>query len=400
MSWQTWVFILSVALIGYAYAGYPVLVWLLAKVRGRPVQRIAAPPRAVSVIVAAYNEASHIERRAKELIECLSRQAPESEVIIVSDGSTDGTDRVAREIGHPQIRVIQQPRNMGKAVALNTGVAAARNPIIIFADARQRWDPGAIFHILRNYADPAVGAVSGDLVLENHDGSLAGVGLYWKLEKLIRRCESRWRSSVQVSGSISSVRKELYEPMPPGTILDDVYWPLCVAMQGYRVIHESHALAFDRLPAKPKDEFRRKVRTLSGNLQLIKLNPSVLLPWRSPSWFALVNHKLLRLVVPWAMVVALVACAIAPEPVMRYALAGQLLGYLAGILAMASPAAGRNRILNAISSLLVLNFAAGAAWFVFVTGRTGQSWKKVSYATQGQAVSAGAATAGGAGQAA
>lgn len=388
MSWQVLTFILCAALIGYAYLGYPAVVWMLAKLFGRPVQRVSSPPRAVSVVVAAYNEAAHIERRARELLSALRRLDPESEVIIVSDGSTDGTELVARQLDHPQLRVIEQPRNLGKAAALNTGVAAARNPIIVFADARQRWAPDAIARLLRNYGDDTVGAVSGDLVLENHDGSLAGVGLYWRLEKLIRRNESRWRSAVQVSGSISSVRKALYEPIPPGTILDDLYWPLGVVMQGHRVVHESRARAFDRLPERPRDEFRRKVRTLSGNLQLVMLRPTILLPWRNPSWFTLLNHKLLRLFVPWAMAGALLACAASPDSLLRCALVAQVLVGLVGVLGILWRPAGRNRLINAVTSLLVLNSAAAMAWFVFVAGKTDRSWKKVTYRAQQQAFSA------------
>lgn len=388
MSWQIWAFIFCLAVIGYAYVGYPAVVWVLARLFPRPIRRATPAPTAISVVVSAYNEAANIERRIGELLELLARFDRESELIIVSDGSTDGTALAARRVAHPQLRVIELACNMGKAVALNTGVAAARNHIIVFADARQRWAPDAISCMLQSFADQGVGAVSGNMVLEKPDGTLEGVGLYWKLEKLIRHCESRWRSTVQVSGSISAVRKELYEPMPPGTILDDMYWPLGVVMRGYRVVHEPRAYAYDRLPERSRDEFRRKVRTLSGNLQLVMLRPTILLPWHNPSWFALVSHKLLRLVVPWSMLGALLVSAVSAEPLLRDAFVAQVLVYAGGVLAMRWRPVAHNRVANAIASLLMLNAAAAMAWLVYVAGRSGTSWKKVAYRTAGQEIPA------------
>lgn len=379
MSISVVIFVLSVLLIGYAYVGYPVMMWVLARIAGEDVRR-GHGPRAVSVVIAAYNEAANVERRLRELLRALDRLDSFSEIILVSDGSTDDTVSVARSVRDRRVHVIQQPSNMGKAVALNTGVEAAANPIVIFADTRQEWAPDAIEQMLRNFADPDVGAVSGDLVFRNRDGSLAGVGLYWKLEKWVRRSESRVHSSVQVAGAICAVRRHLYLPLPAGTILDDVYWPQHVAMQGFRVIHESKATAYDHLPDRPRDEMRRKIRTLSGNFQLVKMRPAMLSPWHNPAWFNLICHKLLRLVVPFAMLIALVASAVSDQPWMRWALYAQLAGYVVGVAAIAAPAIGRNRIASAISALLVLNAAAFLSWFVFFAGRTGRSWKKVTYA--------------------
>lgn len=373
------IFVVCVTLIAYAYVGYPAFVWLLARVAGEPLQKTEPAPRAVSVVIAAHNEAANIQRRVRELLRLIDRLDSSSEVIIVSDGSTDGTDRLAREVGDARVRVIQQPGNFGKAAALNAGVASAHNPVIVFGDTRQEWAEDAIDRLLENLRDPDVGAVSGDLVLRNGDGTLAGVGLYWKLEKWIRRNESLLHSSVQVAGSICCVRRSLYVPIPEGTILDDVCWPQSVAMQEYRVIHEPEAHAFDRLPDKPRDEMRRKVRTLAGNFQLLFRRPAIILPWRNPAWFAVICHKLLRLVVPWAMIGALIASVLAEEPWLRVMFWLQFGGYALGGLGVLVPAAGRNRLVNAISSLLVLNAAALISWFVYFTGRSGRSWKKTTY---------------------
>jgi len=286
---------------------------------------------------------------------------------------------VAQQIGDPRIRVIVQEENRGKAAGLNVGVKAARNPVVVFADARQQWAEDAIERLLENLRDPDVGAASGDLVLRRDDGSLAGVGLYWKLEKWIRRNESLVHSSVQVAGAICCVRRELFEPLPEGTILDDVYWPLAVAMKNYRVVHDQGAQAFDRLPDKPRDEMRRKIRTLSGNFKLLFRRPAVIVPWRNPVWFNFICHKLLRLLVPWAMIAALVASGLSDERWLRVMFVLQVVGYAIGATGIFVRPVARLPLVSTISSLIVLNAAALVSWFVYFTGQSGRSWKKVAY---------------------
>src|SRR5262249_22324823 len=146
-------------------------------------------------------------------------------------------------------------------------------------------------------------------------GVMAGVGLYWRVEKCLRKLESRLHSMVGVTGAICAVRRELFRPVPPGTLLDDVYWPMQVALQGHRVVHDERAHADARLPEKARDEFRRKVRTLSGNFQLVARLPETLAPWRNPLCWQFISHKLMRLAVPWALLAMLILSWFLPEPV-------------------------------------------------------------------------------------
>ncbi|HEX2972826.1 MAG TPA: glycosyltransferase, partial [Tepidisphaeraceae bacterium] len=227
----------------YAYLFYPLIMALAARIRPRPIRGTGPRPKSFSIILAAYNEEAHIDRRIRELLELIATSDAEGELIVVSDGSTDRTPAIARRAGADRIRVIEIPSNVGKASALNKACAAVHNEIIIFADARQCWASDALRRLLDNYADPAVGAVSGDLVLKADSDALAGVGFYWRYEKWLRNQESRFHSIVGVTGAISSLRRKLYCPIPRGTVLDDVYWPLRVALQGYRVVHESRAHA-------------------------------------------------------------------------------------------------------------------------------------------------------------
>ena len=215
---------------------------------------------------------------------------------------------------------------------------------------------------------------------------MAGVGLYWRFEKWLRRTESRLDSMVSVTGCIAAVRRELFPTLPAGTILDDVYWPLAVAMRGHRVIHEERARAFDRLPEKTRDEFRRKVRTLAGNFQLMARMPAALLPWRNRLWWQFVSHRVLRLVVPWALLALLGhECRTGGSR-----LPMDFLG--PGRRPRARP--GRREqghrqevaVATAICSFLVLNAAAWVAFWVWINGSTSRSWSKVKYASGSAAI--------------
>lgn len=368
------------ALVAYAYIGYPLLVWFLAQVKGRPVRRGVAPaPSSVSIVVTAYNEEAIIGRRVRELRDLLAATGLHGEVIVVSDGSTDRTAEIARAHEGDNVRVLDLPLNVGKAAALSEGVAVARHEIVTFADARQSWTADSLRFLVESFDDPAVGAVSGDLVIESRPGVMAGVGLYWRYEKWIRRQETALHSSVGVSGSISAVRRALFCPIPPGTVLDDVYWPMRVVMRGFRVVHNARAQAFDRPPARVRDEFRRKVRTLSGNYQLLLQIPDALLPWRNPIWFQFLSHKILRLLVPWALLIMLASSAMLPETIHRVAFRLQVAFYLLGLVGIWSEIGSRIRMASAAASLLVLNAAAWLAFWVWASGSTTRSWRKALY---------------------
>jgi cellulose synthase/poly-beta-1,6-N-acetylglucosamine synthase-like glycosyltransferase len=207
---------------------------------------------------------------------------------------------------------------------------------------------------------------------------MAGVGIYWRFEKWLRRTESCLHSSVGLTGAICSVRRDLFRPIPTGTILDDVYWPLRVVMQGYRVVHDDRAMAYDCLPARTRDEFRRKVRTLSGNFQLVVRLPSLLLPWRDPIWWQFVSHKLARLLVPWALLGALTLAASLGGTLYLSLFFIQVACYLIGLAGVIG-LGKRSRAVSAASSFLVLNAAAWMAFWVWITGRSARSWGKVAY---------------------
>jgi poly-beta-1,6-N-acetyl-D-glucosamine synthase len=367
------------ALVGYTCILYPLLMAVWARFRA-PRSRADVPfDGSVSIVLSAYNEESNIGSRLEELIQLLEKSDRTGEIIVVSDGSTDETADLARSFEYRGVSVVALPENVGKSAALSEGCALAQHDILVFADTRQHWAEDALEKMLCNFADPEVGAVSGELLVKSNPGVMSGVGLYWRFEKWLRQMESQVHSTVGVTGAIAAVRRDLFRPIPHGTILDDVYWPLQVVLQGRRVIFEKEAAAFDRLPEKPSDEFRRKVRTLSGNYQMLDRLPAALLPWRNPIWFQYLSHKMSRLLLPWALLGMLFSSALLGSLLYETLLILQLFGYLLGLLGLIIPGGRQGRLTSAASAFLVLNAAAWLAFWVWISGRADRSWRKVRY---------------------
>jgi len=369
----------AIALVVHSYVGYPIIIRILSWIRPMSVDRFHSFTGTVSIVLVVHNEEQKIERRLDELTSLASRLSQPGEVIVVSDGSTDATVQLARKYENRNVRIHEIEHNIGKAAALTEGCAFSNSDVIVFADVRQRWDQNALNRLLCNFNDRYVGAVGGELTLEQSDGVMSGVGLYWRYEKWIRHNESLFYSTVGVSGAISAVRRILFKPIPASTMLDDVYWPLCVVMQGYRVVHDETAIAYDRLPDRPRDEFRRKIRTLSGNYQLLMLLPASVWPWRNPVWFQFVSHKILRLVAPWMLIAIFAISAFLPGIQYKVLFFLQCLFYGLGIAAMFRIPVMQNRFTSVAGSFLLLNIAAWLAFWVWVSGRSGKTWQKVRY---------------------
>ena len=362
------VFWISLAVIAYAYAGYAVLLAVLSRLSTRPVHTAAFQP-SVSVILAAHNEEANLTRKLNNLF-ALDYPAPSLQIVIASDGSTDRTDAILAE-HTPRVTPVYLPTPGGKALALNAAVDQARGEILVFMDVRQTVDPDAITKLAACFADPSVGAVSGELHLETETGrpSPEALGIYWKIEKLVRKLESRTGSVVGATGALFAMRRELYRPLPAGTLLDDVLSPMNAARAGKRILFLETAIARDRIFSEPGKEFGRKVRTLTGNYQLLQLAPWLLSP-RNPLLFRLISHKLLRLLVPFLLLLMLLSSALAPGPLYRVAFVLQLLLYTTALIGALSPVARRWRLVSIAYTFVMLNVAATVAFYNFLTGRT------------------------------
>jgi cellulose synthase/poly-beta-1,6-N-acetylglucosamine synthase-like glycosyltransferase len=365
-----WVFWASGALLTYTYFGYPAWLWFRSRYRRIEVRASAQTP-SISIIMVVRNEAAVIERKLRNLLE-LDYPTELCEIIVVSDGSTDATDDILRQYANDlRVRVRLNPDSRGKAAGLNDAIAMARFEIVLFTDARQKIEPAALRLLAETFADAHVGCASGELMLGDPTSGEAvrGMGLYWRIEKGIREMESASGSVVGATGALYAVRRQLLVPVPPGTILDDVYIPMQVARQGSRVIFVPSARAWDIADQGSGHEFSRKVRTLTGNYQLVQLAPW-LLTRSNPLRFEFISHKLLRLFAPFALAAGFLASLILPQPIYRIALVLQLAFYALSVIAMMNLARGPlARVADAASTFVVLNTAALVAFVKFVTGR-------------------------------
>jgi cellulose synthase/poly-beta-1,6-N-acetylglucosamine synthase-like glycosyltransferase len=369
------VFWLSLIGILYTYAGYPIAMWVLAKLRPRPWKTSPISP-SVSIVLAVHNGIALLERKIEHL---LALDYPNiKEIILVSDGSTDGTAEFLERALPAPIKAIVLREHGGKAVAINAGVAEATSEVILFVDIRPEIAPGAIQQLMANFADPEVGCVAGELILrqEGHDAASAAVGgLYWRYEQWIRKCEAAWDSPVGVYGGFYAIRRALFVQLPAGVILDDMYQPLSIIRQGCRSVLDFRACVYDTWPKKVEGEFHRKVRTLAGNFQLFKLAPWTLTP-RNRVLFQLFSHKVMRLVVPYLMILLFVSTAMlaSGSPVYAAFATVQVLACIAAIAAMRYKIPALYRFAAPASALLVLNAAAVVGLYKFLFTR-GALWK-------------------------
>lgn len=357
-------FWLSLAAVGYAYAGYPVLLRLLNALRrreragGTGLPPLVAPVPSLSFLLVACDEEDRIAARLRNLAAC--PYPGEREIVLVCDGCRDATAARAREMGLDiPLRVIEQPERRGKAAGLNAAAAAAQGEILVFADARQRFDEAAVARLVAPMLeDASVAGVSGSLEIEpSAEGAAAGIDAYWRLEKFLRREEAVLDSVIGCTGAIYALRRSAYEPIPEDTLIDDVLVPMQALVRGGRILFEPEAKAYDPQTLAPEREQRRKMRTLAGNYQLLFRYPGWLLPWRNRCWWQLVSHKYSRLAGPFLLVLCLVAtAALARDSLFfRLALAAQAACYLCGSLGLALPRA-RQRWLAIPAGFLFLQW--------------------------------------------
>jgi len=302
---------MAAVVVVYTYLGYPLWLWLRARLLPWPVLRGTNQP-AVSILMVVRNEENVLRDKIRNLLE-LDYPPEIFQIIVVSDGSQDGTETILREFAcNPRVHALCSQLPGGKARGLNDGMQLASGDVILFTDARQKIEPGALKFMMENFADPEVGAVSGELMLGDPETGESGEGmsLYWRIEKRMRELEAASGSVVGATGAIYAVRKELLVDVPPDTILDDVFIPLNVVRQGFRVVFDPRARAWDLPSLGTEREFRRKVRTLTGNYLLLQSAPW-LLTAKNSIRFEFVSHKLTRLAVPFALIALLLSSWVA-----------------------------------------------------------------------------------------
>ena len=371
---MTSVAFVALVLLLYTYAGYPVLVAIWARTLPRPLRARDDFEPTVSVCLAVHDGAEHLARKLASL-QALEYPPEKLDVLVCLDGANDATRRMALDaaLRDPRIVVLSNPTRLGKPTALNRMRHVATGEVLLMTDVRQQVAPGALRALVRLLGDPSVGCVSGSLVLDGDTGASA----YWRYERFIRGSEARIGGMVGVSGSLYAMRRADLDELPHDLLLDDMFIPLRVALGRKSTVLCDEAEAYDQAMDDER-EFSRKVRTLAGNYQLIGMLPLLVVPWKSPVWFQLVSHKLLRLACPWALLAVFVtSMMLAFTPTLppgellffRTLALGQVVFY-----ALAAAGSRAGRLGSLARTFVVLNAAALVGLWRYLRGTQAVTW--------------------------
>lgn len=377
---MTVVFWLSLALLFYIYAGYPVLVWLFGRLRpGTPtLTPTGSEQPTVTVLIAAYNEARHIEQTVRNKL--TQDYPPEKlEVIVVSDESTDGTDQIVETIEDVRVRLVRQQPRAGKTSGLNLIAPLARGEVLVFSDANSFYQPDTIAELVKPLQDPSVGYVTGRMLYRAPDGSTTGEGCssYMRYENQLRAWETRLGSIVGVDGGVDAMRRRLWQPMRADQLPDFVA-PLNVREQGYRVVYQPTARLYEDALAETSDEFRMRVRVSLRAWWALKDKAILLNPLRFGVFaWQLWSHKTLRYLAPFFQLCALLSnLVLAPRggiwPVL---LVLQVLFYGVAIAAHRHRQRRLPAPVTAAYYLCVLNLASALAFVQFLRGKKQVIWQ-------------------------
>ena len=363
MTAAVFLFLLSIGFLIYVLAIYPVLLYLWAQALPRSIRKAPIRTR-VSIIVPVRNGAHWVETKIRSLLET-NYPGDLIDVLIVSDGSTDGSEDIVRSYPDPRVHLLALPPG-GKAVAVNRGIENVSGEIVVLTDVRQTFDPDAIPRLLACFAEPDVGVVTGELVIrEGASHEEYNTGLYWRYEKWIRRNLNRIDAMLGATGSIYAIRRELAPSIPPDILLDDVYVPFAVAFRGSRIYFEDEAKAYD-VPTALQAEFWRKVRTQAGVYQILIRFPALLSPFNR-RFIHFLSHKLGRLLLPFALLGTAISSFFLTGPWRIAALSAQGIFYGLALADPLIPERGPLKRLSAvIRTFVVLIAAAACALSVFV----------------------------------
>lgn len=314
---MTALFCFSFFVIAYAYAGLFALVFLLSRTWRRPVLKAPVEPK-VSLVIAAYNEERVIREKLENSL-ALDYPRDKLEIVVVTDGSSDRTPDVAREYEGRGVRVLHQPERRGKTAALNRAAPLVGGEILFFSDANTSYRPDTVRMLVRNFADPSVGGVSGRKIIRAEEGrdATAGETGFWSYESWLKKFETDIGSISTADGEIFALRKSLFEPIPAGVVHDDMYLTLALVRRGVRVVYEWDALSEEAASKSFKDEFFLKTRYASAGYQILKLFPDLFWPPRTFFAFQFLSHKLLRWLAPVFLLALFVSSLLSASPVPR-----------------------------------------------------------------------------------
>lgn len=369
-------FFAAVGMIVYIYLGYPALVRLLAALRPRPVRKEEITPT-VSILIAAYNEEACIAQTVRNKL-ALDYPGDRLQVIVVSDGSSDRTEAEVTALDDPRVCLLRQEPRAGKTAALNRAVGASRGEILVFSDANSLYRSDALRRLVRSFADPQVGYVTGRMVYQAPEATAVeeGCGAYMRYENSLRAAETAIGSVVGVDGGIDAVRRELYREMRPDQLPDFVL-PLSVAAGGHRVVYEPEAVLSESSLHDSSDEYRMRVRVSLRALWALRDMLHLLSFFRRPLFaWQLWSHKVLR----YLAFVFLLAAWISNALLWREGALYQGLfllqsgGYAGALLYLAALWLQRVRLVKFFFYFVLVNLASAHAFVQFLLGRKKVLW--------------------------
>lgn len=362
--WET-IFWLSLLGIFYVYAGYPLIIGWLAWLFPRPVKATSIPPVQVSVIISCHRETNRLGEKLANML-ASDEVGRIREILVGLDG--DPGEALEGIPTSPVIQIITFPERRGKPAVLNDLIPRATGDILVMMDVRQRLDPGALPALIKNFSDPSVGVVSGELVFESGPSGVSDastIAKYWQLEKWLRLREGRFASVPGATGALYAIRRELALPVPEVAALDDVIIPMQAIAQGFRCIFEPGARIYDQPARDASREAIRKRRTLAGCVQLLTLYPRWFLPFGHPIWWQFASHKTGRLFSPFLLGLAGIANAhIFAQPLYTITGLGQLLLYTLAIVSMSlkQRSSRPTQVIRPLGVFLHMQFTLLQAW--------------------------------------
>lgn len=367
------------AVLFYVYLGYPIVLAAVSAFCERRKHQPGYCPT-ISIIIPAYNEEAQIGRKLAETV-ALEYPMEKCEVVVVSDGSTDRTESIVSACKDPRVRLLRVDQRKGKTHAQNVGVEQCQGEVVVFSDATTVYDPKALLYLACNYEDPQVGAVSGIyryVAPAGKSPTELGSVTFWNYENLIKRLQSTTGTLTGCSGCIYSLRRRLYTPLADSAC-SDLVEPLHIVRQGYRVLLEDRAIAYEETTKSAKDEFRMRVRVathgIGGVLALMELLKIWKYGWIS---FQLISHKLLRWLVPFFLILLLFSsAALRDQVVFRYLFLIQVLFYAFSAASLLCPLYKRWKPLGLPLYFCTLNLAALVSFFELFRGRRYVVWDTV-----------------------
>jgi cellulose synthase/poly-beta-1,6-N-acetylglucosamine synthase-like glycosyltransferase len=377
------IFFLTLIFIIYTFVGYPLIVYLLSNniaIRSRADAQENSKHFDLTILMIVCNEEKIITKKIENLLEIMYFDK-QPKILIVDDNSTDATVVEVLKYDSDRIDLIKIPQRLGKANGINVAMKQVQTPLLMMVDVRQEVDLDAAEKLSKWFElDSNVGAVSGELGFKS-DGEnefSKGIDGYWRYEKFIRKCESRFASVPGVTGAIYMLRAQAFKPMPSDTILDDVLIPMNAIDAGYKVGFEEEARAWDFPSNNQINERRRKIRTISGNFQLLFRNPKWLLPTQHAIWWQYLSHKVMRLFVPFiALLNYLIAVDMAYNSnevafvyVVLFAVALSMYP-----LSHVMPLIQKNKFSRLWISFLTLNWFSVLGLYDYLFSNRNQSWK-------------------------